>query len=179
MGKVNVLWAVFFVVMLLLSIFSSQSTFELLDWGSGIHVTRTAHTSIFRKPIRNTPARGGSPNFEIHFYFLRISVNLNLLSFFSDFFFFFCEMQLAIVPARLSELSGCCLLHSSVLNTYSKLYNYALTEKDEHSCSFHYVKSTYVILKRALLIIVSQSFRCNLSLFCQNKNNDQTIIFHH
>ena len=92
MGKVNVLWAVFFVVMLLLSIFSPQSTFELLDWGSGIHVARTAHTSIFRKPIKNTPARGGLPNFEIHFYFLRISVNLNLLSFFSDFFFFFCEM---------------------------------------------------------------------------------------
>ena len=118
--------------------FSPQSTFELLNLGSGIYVPRTAHTSIFRKPIKITPARGGSPNFEIHFYFLRISINLNLLSFFSDFFFFFCEMQLAIVPARLSELSGCCLLHSSVLNTYPKLYNSALMEKDEHSCSFHY-----------------------------------------
>ena len=118
--------------------FSPQSTFELQALDSGIYVARTAHTSIFRKPIKIAPARGGSPNFEIHFFFLCISINLNQLSFFSDFFFFFCEMQLAIVPARLSELSGCCLLHSSVLNTYSKLYNYALTEKDEHSCSFHY-----------------------------------------
>ena len=90
--------------------FSPQSTFELQALDSGIYVARTAHTSIFRKPIKIAPARGGSPNFEIHFFFLCISINLNQLSFFSDFFFFFCEMQLAIVPARLSELSGCCLL---------------------------------------------------------------------
>ena len=116
------------------------STEYLRVTGLGQWNTRGSNGSHQHKkhPIRNTPARGGPPNFEIHFYFLRISVNLNLLSFFSDFFFFFCEMQLAIVPARLSELSGCCLLHSSVLNTSSKLYNYALTEKDEHYCSFHY-----------------------------------------
>ena len=82
-GKVNVLCFMFYGPSPSSSCcfyhrFSPQSTFELLDLGSGIYLARTAHTSIFRKPTKITPAGGESPNFEIHFYFLCISINLNL-----------------------------------------------------------------------------------------------------
>ena len=94
-GKVSVLYVVFFVVMFVCYFhhrFQPQSTFDgkrashwcwVVEYMWLVWLTPSSCETIIL--INMTPARGGSPNFETDFYFLRIFSKFNLLSIPSDF----------------------------------------------------------------------------------------------